>query len=1119
LVAGRALRCSGWAVGFWPTAGRPLSSAALSSPPWPPLSTAPTAAWLPDPPAIALSAPSHPEDAEDDLASGTNQGLWVSNGCPASFEKGFDVVLIEKCDDLSVSWKRATSKILRTLVFSTFVLAAVLTVTSCNSAAEKTNRASPDAAFWRAIAEDDPEGVLAALKAGANIESTDPPEELMMQLRYDFRDTPPFIATIILKKTDLALLLLANGVDHRSRTPQGSTAVQVAVAAGDEQVFSALLAKGADIKSDLSRPDDAEEIHLIDFAARGGSLEIMSAIREAGHELPADREGKVRLLQNSLMGKPEIFEYLVRETVIELSPELKQGLIQKAREYRIELFLRYFHQQGYIPDDSLGQLLTEAILEGMDGLAEDILTGHVDLWPQEMEEAIAQRVSRGADPWLMIDMFSRLGKESDLRPHLGKIFIRYGQRGDAEKIWALQEKLKTAKSQRPELLGFALVGVLKTIHHEQKWSSSSDAMTDAELQRFDRLIEKILQQPQVDINQSDEEGRTPLWFAVNIKNEELARQLLAKGAKATPDHSPGYLHSACQRGMDGLLSDLIAAGADLEARDSYDMTPLGCAVDKGNPAMVQALLKAGADPNHFIPRLLSNPKLSNPFIGAVVTGNTEMVSIFIHREADWKIDPAMLGMGLKLGISSENAEISKIILSAVKDPESPEAVSKIFAGYPPVIFALQTGQAWMIKPLLTRGARLVPDEYTEADLMCYAADQGSLEMTRTLLDAGLGTDVACPVYPLLSSAVINGGPGLVELLVDRGADINAAIGPDVFQDGEMGGWTPLMCAAAENRAETVEVLARKGAALDVLARGSTESELFTALMVAAQKGHVDVIRGLVRAGADIDQTNPKGYTALMVAVRYAQADVVEALMTLGANPFPINQHGEGVLELAAQSGDPGVQKLLLGKTGDGEKGVALVVAAALGEIKYLNDLLEGNVFSAVVLDEAMKAAIRGRTKKFVPEKKDYYEIMLAKSEGETTDPVLTMPEDEGRIRLKIMKALVKAGCDPDSDSAGRSAFGVILDTYYDAAWKTKTARALHELGADLNHSIYGDRFTPLMEAARLQDSEMAALFLQLGADPCLHREDLPPALYWAGQDQESKARQVLIEGGAERCKN
>lgn len=52
----------------------------------------------------------------------------------------------------------------------------------------------------------------------------------------------------------------------------------------------------------------------------------------------------------------------------------------------------------------------------------------------------------------------------------------------------------------------------------------------------------------------------------------------------------------------------------------------------------------------------------------------------------------------------------------------------------------------------------------------------------------------------------------------------------------------------------------------------------TPLMTAAAHGHVDIVRLLVAAGADIDRQTDGCSTALIVACHYGQVDCVHALL-------------------------------------------------------------------------------------------------------------------------------------------------------------------------------------------------------------------------------------------------
>jgi len=69
---------------------------------------------------------------------------------------------------------------------------------------------------------------------------------------------------------------------------------------------------------------------------------------------------------------------------------------------------------------------------------------------------------------------------------------------------------------------------------------------------------------------------------------------------------------------------------------------------------------------------------------------------------------------------------------------------------------------------------------------------------------------------------------VVKILLDNGADVNATTNDD-------NGWTALMIAADRNHEDVVEILLDKGADVN-----ATDKHDQTALMKAASKGHVAV---------------------------------------------------------------------------------------------------------------------------------------------------------------------------------------------------------------------------------------------------------------------------------------
>jgi hypothetical protein len=116
------------------------------------------------------------------------------------------------------------------------------------------------------------------------------------------------------------------------------------------------------------------------------------------------------------------------------------------------------------------------------------------------------------------------------------------------------------------------------------------------------------------------------------------------------------------------------------------------------------------------------------------------------------------------------------------------------------------------------------------------------------------------------------------------------LGADVNQQDEIGmtGMTALSVASAGGLHDTVRYLVEELGA-DVNADVPRPP-----LYVAAVRGHLDVVRLLLKLGANIDQTDSNGVTPLMVATVQKHDELVLWLVKAGANTQKRRFHADGV---------------------------------------------------------------------------------------------------------------------------------------------------------------------------------------------------------------------------------
>ena len=401
-----------------------------------------------------------------------------------------------------------------------------------------------------------------------------------------------------------------------------------------------------------------------------------------------------------------------------------------------------------------------------------------------------------------------------------------------------------------------------------------------------KKIVKLLIGKDADVNATNNDNETPLDWAVmggekSIANlirkhrgktrKELEAAELGVSVEVLPDIS---IHEAAgSTGPYRIRSNIeaikqhFAAGADVDARDKEDKTPLQHAAFHGHKEIVELLIAKGADIN-----------------AKDNAGNTTL---------HWAVK------------GRKNEMVEQMVELLILNGAYVNAKSR--SGDAPLDSAIKWKRTEIADFLRKHGAKSGAE-----DSIHIAARTGNHEAVKQHLDAG--TDVnakGVQGFTLLQQAALEsrsplgGTIKVVELLIAKGADVNAK--------GSQRGSTSLHFATGGGHKEIVELLIAGGA--DVNAKNEDGE---TPLHNAAYRGRTIIADLLIAKGADVNtkttQSHERGWTALHHAARYGRKEIVELLIANGADVNMKDRKGRTPLDVAKK-----VTKDLLRKHG-GKRG-------------------------------------------------------------------------------------------------------------------------------------------------------------------------------------------------------
>jgi len=413
-------------------------------------------------------------------------------------------------------------------------------------------------------------------------------------------------------------------------------------------------------------------------------------------------------------------------------------------------------------------------------------------------------------------------------------------------------------------------------------------LADAVKNHDTAAITKLLQR-HVDVNSAEPDGSTALQWAAYVDDLETAKIL-------------------------------IHAGADVKAANRNGVTPLLLACTNGDAQFVDLLLNAGADANTAL------PGGDTALMTAARTGRADAVKALIAHGAEVNANESRRGQTALMWAAAEgNAAVIDVLAANKADLRAHSN-----GGFTALLFAVREGKTEAVRALLKAGAdvneaTLPPPSARrksggQADsgepagntsALVLAVANAHYELAALLLDAGADPNLSGQGWTALHQITWARNPGygdnkpgpegsgtmdsleLVRKLVEHGANLNARM----TKKAEMGstdlnnvGSTPFLLAARAGDTDLMRLLIKFGA--DPLLSNADDT---TPLLAAAGVGThspgedagkeneaLEAVKLAFQSGGDINAVDKNGETAMHGAAYKQFPSVIQFLAEHGA---------------------------------------------------------------------------------------------------------------------------------------------------------------------------------------------------------------------------------------------
>jgi uncharacterized protein len=378
------------------------------------------------------------------------------------------------------------------------------------------------------------------------------------------------------------------------------------------------------------------------------------------------------------------------------------------------------------------------------------------------------------------------------------------------------------------------------------------------------------------VQEAQGDGTTPLLWAINRSDYEVAQALLDKKADPNVGNEFGALPitEAARLNDARMVKMLLDAGAKVDSANPDGETVLMQAVKAGNQPLVETLINAGANVNQ-----VEKFHEQTPLIYAAAAGNDGIIKLLLSKGADVK--PRAMYTDWPSQVTSE-----------------PRVQYRPAGGLNALMYATRAGCYSCVQQLLTAGSDVNKPTPEGITPLMLALDNEHNGIAKLFMDKGAYLDVwdwwgRTPLWiavdrkPSTNAAAAPLGGGFGGAGAAKGG---AGAGKGGAKGGPGGGRGPGGPAATANAGPAVSSMEIIKALLDAGADPNVEMNF-----------HRPNAPGRGRFGDNQVSTST---TALFRAVQLEDKEVIELLLSKGANPN-INSMGYTPFGLVAGNGPNG----------------------------------------------------------------------------------------------------------------------------------------------------------------------------------------------------------------------